>query len=133
MRSTALDCASPISGVAACAASTAASQPAPSSVAVGVISSSGASAPVAPVSSPTAGLSWSCGSVRPCGEGGVVTGVVVAAGCLTTVVPLSWAAAVPRERHRAIGNAKNRTAALRLVINPPPLTGAVLEPKEGNR
>ena len=37
--------------------------------------------------------------------------------------PPSWAAAGPIESHKAMGNAKDSPAALRLVINPPPLTG----------
>src|SRR6185295_3537447 len=87
MRWTALFCASPMSGVGACAASTAASQPAPSSVVEGGISAAGGAAPVG--SSAVDGKTASCGSVRPWGALGTGAAPIGFEGgdLLATVVP----------------------------------------------
>src|SRR5262245_29611562 len=117
MRSSALVCSSPIRGVDACASSTAASQPAPSSTVGGTISCEGGGAPVAPVCSPVGGAIVSSGSVSPCGAGaGVGFG---AGGVLATLLAPSWAGAVPGDRSRASGSANDSAAALRLIIYPP--------------
>src|SRR5262245_7652178 len=125
MRSSALVCSSPISGVDFCASSTAASQPAPSSTVGGTISCDGGGAPVAPVCSPVAapvgGAIVSSGSVSPCGVG-AGAGLGAAGGVLATLLAPSWAGAVPVERKKASGSANN-SAALRLVIYPPPAPG----------
>src|SRR5262245_19111391 len=120
MRSSALVCSSPMRGVDFCASSTAASQPAPSSTVGGTISCDGGGAPVAPVCSPVGGAIVSSGSVSPCGAG--VGAGFGAGGVLATLLAPSWAGAVPVERSRATGSANN-SAALRLVIYPPPATG----------
>src|SRR3990170_4810983 len=90
MRSTALVCSSPMRGVEDCAASTAASQPAPSSTVEGTISSDGSGAPVAPVCSPAGGTSTSSGSVNPFGAPGAA-GVFGAGGGFATLLAPSWA------------------------------------------
>src|SRR5512144_688097 len=113
MRCTALSCWSPISGVGPGAASTAASQPAPSSMAEGVISSAGGAAPVGASSPPSDGLSCSCGSVSPCG---LVTGPVVTAvvhELLSTVLDGSWASAKPSGDHRDPRNPQTRPSSYR--------------------
>ena len=130
MRCTALVCWSPISGVGPGAASTAASQPAPSSMAAGAISSAGGAAPVGCSPPLIEGRSCSWGCVRPCGlvtEPVVV--VAVAAGLfaagglelLLTVVEGSCASAKPVEKPSARGKTMSSPAALRLVINPLPV------------
>src|SRR4029450_4427486 len=126
MRSSALVCSSPMRGVDFCASSTAASQPAPSSTVGGTISCDGGGAPVDPVCSligaPVGGAIVSSGSVSPCGAGAGGGAGFGAGGVLATLLAPSWAGAVPVERKRASGSANN-SAALRLVIYPPPATG----------
>src|SRR6478672_3120255 len=104
MRCTAASCGSPISGVGPCAASTAASQPAPSSPVFGLISPGAAAA--AAGSGSAASYDWlSWGATVP-----------MAAGDFCTVV-LSWASAIPPRQ--SAGDRLKRSHAVLMRIDEP--------------